>query len=293
MKIYLIHLNSCFRLKQTRSPIIVWPVIYVSLRLLRSSLLAFTTVIVLISTTATAQSVINGESIRYQQQRMVFLQWDQNKFTPKPGFLSLNPYYWLTWGLFYPSYHKNDLRPLSASGAQTQRLALAGTMNSIDGKYKLQSDTVRNTMLSAIAAQSGALSDAEPLWLLYYKKQFQPLLNYSAANILGPLPHDVGEKLVAEGLYDWYSNELARLKERVQGARSANMDRGSRILSYYRLLNEYKRISSVWAIRTASAAITLRITARRQQLVNYQSDIPLWTPQSDIQIVNRVLNHLQ
>jgi hypothetical protein len=109
-----------------------------------------------------AQREVNDESVRYQEQRMVYLQWDQDKFTPKPGFLSLNPYYWLTWGLFDPNYHKTDLRPLSATGPQTQRIALVGGMNSTDNNYKQTSDTVRNTALTSIAEQSGLLSDADP-----------------------------------------------------------------------------------------------------------------------------------
>src|ERR1700755_201197 len=114
-----------------------------------------------------AQEEIDDKSFRYQEQRMVFQQWDQNKFTPTSGFLGLNPYYWLTWGWFYPNYHKTDLRPLSATGPQTQRLALVAAMNSTDGRYKLQSDTVRNTALSQISSQSGLVSGADPLWFLY------------------------------------------------------------------------------------------------------------------------------
>src|ERR1700744_6023140 len=130
-------------------------------------------------TSCFAQEEIDDKSLRYQEQRMVYQQWDQNKFTPTSGFLGLNPYYWLTWGWFYPDYHNTDLRPLSAAGPQTQRLALVSAMNTTDGNYKLQSDTVRNTALSEIANQSGALSGADPLWLLYYSKEFQPVLNYS------------------------------------------------------------------------------------------------------------------
>ncbi|MCJ8208564.1 hypothetical protein MUY27_02510 [Mucilaginibacter sp. RS28] len=85
-----------------------------------------------------AQSIIKDDAVDNQNQRMVFLQWDQNKFYPKPGFLSLNPYYWLVWGLFDSNYHKTDIRPLSATGQQTQRLALVATMNGIDNRYKLQ-----------------------------------------------------------------------------------------------------------------------------------------------------------
>ena len=242
---------------------------------------------------AYAQSVIKDDAVDNQSQRMVFQQWDQNKFYPKAGFLSLNPYYWLVWGLFDPNYHKTDLRPLSATGPQTQRLALVGSMNSIDGNYKLNSDTVRNTALSQIANTSGLVSGADPLWLLYYNQQFQPLLNYSAATILGPLAAQVSARLVSEGTYDWYTGELAILKERVQAAHTTDMDRGSRIMAYYRLLKEYRVLAGVWAIRTSAAQKGLTRTAQQQQLHTGQATIPGWTPNTDVQIANGVLARRQ
>jgi hypothetical protein len=241
--------------------------------------------------TCFAQEKVNDESIRYQEQRMVFLQWNQNDFTPKAGFLDLNPYYWLVWGFFYPNYHDTDLRPLSATGPQTQRLALVAAQNSKDNNYKLHSDTVRNTALSQIASQSGLLSNADPLWLFYYSQQFAPLLNYSALSLLGPLTPKVSAKLVSEGMYNWYTHALGMLKERVQGARTTDMDRGSRILAYYRLLKEYKVLAGVWAIRTAAAQKDITMTAQLQQ---YKAGVftPVnWTPNTDVQIANQVLQH--
>jgi hypothetical protein len=240
-----------------------------------------------------AQEEINDEAFRYQEQRMVFQQWDQNKFKPTSGFLGLNPYYWLVWGWPYPNYHKTDLRPLSPTGPQTQRLALVAAMNTTDGKYKLQSDTVRNTALSQIASQSGLVSDADPLWLLYYNSEFKPVLNKSMVSILAGLSRQVSAKLISEGTYSWYNNELDMLKQRIQGAHSADMDRGSRILAYHRLLKEYRRLSAVWAIRTSSAQSTLTMTAQQQRLKTGQVTVTNWTPQTDIEIANKVLQHLQ
>lgn len=240
-----------------------------------------------------AQSIVQDQSIRYQQERMVYLQWDQNKFTPKAGFLSLNPYYWLTWGLFHSGYHKTDLRPLSASGPQTQRLALVGALNTTDNKYKVQSDTVRNTALAEIANQSGLVSDADPLWLLYYKGQLSPVINNSSASILSGLSPQVSGKLVSEGLYEWYKNELDMLRQRVNAAHSTDMDRGARILAYHRYLSEYRRLAGVWAIRTASAQSTLNMGEQQQRIKNNQVDVPDWTPHSDIEIANKVLKHVQ
>lgn len=233
------------------------------------------------------------KAVRYQQERMVYLQWDQNKFEPKAGFLSLNPYYWLTWGLFHPSYHKTDLRPLSASGPQTQRLALVGAMNTTDNKYKLQSDTVRNTALSEIANQSGFISDADPLWQLYYRNELQPVLNNSMGSILAGLSPQVSSKLVSEGLYSWYKNELDMLKERVNAAHNTTIDRGARIMAYHRYLMEYRRLAGVWAIRTSSAQATLNMTTQQRKLQAGQVTVSNWTPQTDIEIANKVLQHLQ
>lgn len=240
-----------------------------------------------------AQVPINDEAFRYQEQRMVFQQWDQNKFKPGKGFLGLNPWYWLVWGWPYPNYHKTDRRPLSATGPQTQRLALVAAMNTTDGNYKLQSDTIKTTAISQISDQSGLISGADPLWLLYYSNEFKPLLNNSRATILAGLSPRVSAKLVSEGLYSWYKNELDRLKQRVQGAHSADMDRGSRILAYHRLLKEYRRLSSVWAIRTSSAQSTLDMAAQEKKLKLNQVNVPDWTPQSDIAIANKVLQHIQ
>jgi len=238
-----------------------------------------------------SQAVVKDQAIENQSQRMVFQQWNQNSFYPKAGFLDLNPYYWLVWGLFDPNYHKTDLRPLSATGPQTQRLALVATLNSTDNKYKINSDTVRNTALSQIASQSGLLSDADPLWLLYYNQQFQPLLNYSAANILGPLSPQVSANLVSEGMYSWYTNELDRLKQRLNGARSADQDRGSRIMTYYRMLKEYQDLAGVWAIRVSTAQMTINMAASQRQLQKSASPISSWTPASDVQIANKVLQN--
>jgi hypothetical protein len=240
-----------------------------------------------------AQSVVKDQSLRYQQERMVYMQWDKNKFTPKAGFLSLNPYYWLVWGLFHPNYHKTDRRPLSVNGPQTQRLALVAALSATDNNYKLQSDTVRNTALSEIANQSGLITDADPLWQLYYKNELDPVINNNQPKILGPLAPEVSARLVTEGFYDWYKNELDMLKERIDAAHRTTLDRGARILAYHRYLMEYRNLAGIWAIRTASAAKTIAMTRDQQRLHSNAITAPVWTPQTDIEIARKVLTRIQ
>jgi hypothetical protein len=152
---------------------------------------------------------------------------------------------------------------------------------------------VRNTALSEIANQTGLVSDADPLWQLYYKNELKPVLNNSMTSILSGLSPQVSTKLVSEGLYGWYKNELDMLKERIDAAHSTTMDRGARILAYHRYLMEYRRLAGVWAIRTSSAQTTINMAAQQQKLQAGQVAVSNWTPQTDIQIAKQVLQHLQ
>ncbi|MBE9599899.1 hypothetical protein [Pedobacter sp. MC2016-24] len=235
-----------------------------------------------------AQKKINDESMRYQQERMVFKQWDKKKFTPTSGLLGLNPYYWLTWGLM-PGYKKTDLRPLSATGPQTQRLGLVGVMNETERSYKLESDTLRNTTLIEIATHSGVLSATDPLWVLYYSKELKPVMEHSANGILSPLPAKVQAAVISEGLYNWYKHELEILKERLDGARTADMDRGSRILAYHRMLMEYRTLAARWAIRTASAGLNIGRAADQQAVRGNRVEIQSWTPESDAALAREIV----
>ena len=113
------------------------------------------------------------------------------------------------------------------------------------------------------------------------------------ATILAGLSPPVSAKLVSEGLYSWYKNELDMLKERIDAAHNTTMDRGARIIAYHRYLMEYRRLAGVWAVRTSSAQVTLNMTAQQQKLQAGHVAVSNWTPQTDIRIAKQVLQHLQ
>jgi hypothetical protein len=192
-----------------------------------------------------AQKSIRDKNITNQQERMVFKQWDKKKFTPTSGWLGINPEYWLTWGL-HPNYPKTDLRPLGPYGPQTQRLALAAAMQSTANAYKLQADTLSNTALVELVNYSAAFSTVDPLWLLYYRKEFDPLLNNQQAYALNGVPFRERDYLLRTGAYDWFKEEADGLAERLDGAMNTTLDRGSRIIAYHRLLAEYRKLNASW-----------------------------------------------
>jgi len=69
------------------------------------------------------------------------------------------------------------------------------------------------------------------------------------------------------------------------------MDRGSRILAYYRMLKEYQTLAGVWAIRVSTAQKDMTMTTQQHQVQTNQVTFSNWTPQTDINIANQVLQH--
>jgi hypothetical protein len=239
--------------------------------------------------TAQAQKQIRDESITNQQERMVFRQWDRNKFTPTSGFLGLNPYYWLTWGL-HPNYPKTDLRPLGPAGPQTQRLGAVTGMQQTDKNYELQSDTLAQTSLLQIAGMSGVLSATDPLWILYYSRQLKGVTDFDPGGALAAVPQIAREQVIANGSLDWYTREIAILSERLEAARTTTVERGARILSYHRLLAECRRISSLWNDKVIAAAREPARVKVQENLTGQEIKIDGWTPESDVRTAKEILN---
>jgi len=201
-----------------------------------------------IAISAHGQQAIHDRAIEAQQERMVFKQWDQNKFYPKPNRIlgiPINPTWYLTWAL-HPDYPKLDRRPLSATGEQTQRLGLAVAMQASSAHYKQESDSVKNLASAEMARISGALSSADPLFQLYYKQALQPLDNpaeIAFENILSP---ELVDYMTDTGAYAWYLNQMKSLSERYGFARTLDMERGQRILMYHRIMLDMRGILKGW-----------------------------------------------
>lgn len=234
--------------------------------------------------------LVSDQAVENQSQRMVFQQWDPDRFYPKPGFFYTNPYYWLVWGLFDPNYPRIDRRPLAAAGPQTIRLGLVRSMGTASHGSKITADSLASSALSETVYHSAALSAADPLWLFYYRQQFRPLLEASPATLLGPLQPAVAAAVWSEGLYSWYSNELAILRERLYGALNADMSRAARIMTYYRLLAEYNRLSAIWNSRICTAGSMLAMQRARRRISSAASLYPAWQPGSDLGIASRILS---
>lgn len=244
--------------------------------------------------TASSQKIKRqtDKHIVHQQERMVHKSWNRKNFTPTKGFLGLNYQYWLTWA-WHPNYPKTDRRPLSANGPQTLRMGMVLAMQNTEAAYKLQSDTIRETAVSEAAAQSGLLSSADPLWTLYYKQEFEGLLDSTESDPLNGFSEELKTHLKNFGSMNWYNEERAELKERLLGAKSANMNRGSRLLSYHRMLKDYRKLQSSWAAKVRYAKTFLKITKHNTDQKNGHDAPPaLSTPKTDREIADEILKNM-
>ncbi|CDT00887.1 conserved exported hypothetical protein [Sphingobacterium sp. PM2-P1-29] len=231
---------------------------------------------------------ITDKHIVNQQERMVHKQWDRKKFTPTKGFLGLNYQYWLTWGL-HPNYPKLDRRPLSPSGPQTLRMGLVLAMQNSDEAYKRQADTIRNTAISELTHNSGIFSEADLLYVLYYKKEFSELREPESRQ-LESLPNEIVDYLKQKGVWEWYREERAALIERLEALKSADMERGSRIMGYHRMLMEYRTLNASWEAKKNNAQKFLNISKRLSGIKDAGlSSTSIKSSRTDIQIADDIL----
>jgi len=204
------------------------------------------------------QTPIYDKAIVAQQERMVYKEWDQDKFYPKPNQvlgIPTNPNWFLTWVL-HPNYPKLDRRPLSPSGEQTQRLGLAAAMKISSDYYKQHSDTIKSLTAKELTRISGAFSSLDPLYQLYYKKELSPLEDIEA-HAFPNIPASVKEYMQDNGGYNWYLKNMQLLAERYGFAKNLDMERGQRILMYHRIMLEMKKLLSNWNYRLALAGKVL------------------------------------
>ncbi|MBV2228524.1 MAG: hypothetical protein KUL85_16835 [Sphingobacterium mizutaii] len=258
---------------------------------MKISLIIWPVVLLLSLTESKAQNVKRqtDKHIVHQQERMVFKQWDRKKFTPIKGFLGLNYQYWLTWA-WHPNYPKTDLRPLSAAGPQTQRLLMVAAMKNTEEAYKLHADTLRNTTLSEMVNYAGVASVADPLWQLYYRHEFSPLIDGQNVDPMDGAEAEVRDYLTRTGAKEWYLEESRALAERLDAARNTNLDRGSRIMAYHRMLAEYRELSTLWEAKKNRAKLYLSLTKTNERAKVTDSSLAVPTGKTDRQIADDILS---
>lgn len=246
----------------------------------------------LASWNAAAQMTIHDRAIVAQQERMVYKEWDQDKFYPKPNRIlgvPTNLLWYMTWAL-HPNYPKTDRRPLSSQGEQTQRLALAAAMSITSDYYKKEADSIQLASVKELTRISGAFSELDPLYQMYYKKELKPLEN-PGEEAFDDVPSAVQAYLQEIGAFAWYQGEMGRLAERYQLAKKLDMERGQKILMYHRILQEMRQCLSRWQYQIHLSQQVVEFKSLKSQVPIEAGSPARWKETDDQKVIERIINN--
>lgn len=241
--------------------------------------------LIILSIDGFAQKKINDKGMTHQQERMVYKQWDKNKFTPSTKVLGVqvNPLWFVVWGM-HPNYINTDHRPLSPAGPQTIRIGLTTAMKNTSDNYKQQSDTLNTTALKEYTVHNNIY---EPLWDLYYSKELEPVLNSTPETLLQGLSPEARQYLIDTKLYERHVIKMAELKERLTLSRSAVAERGNRILYYHKLMLQYRTANEWWL--SVRNHVPKRLSTEKKLNSNKEGQNLSWTPETDKELAEKVV----
>lgn len=189
---------------------------------------------------------LNDPSIVAHNKRMVFESWGD--FRPYPKYtlgIQTNFAYATVWGWLSPSINQNykngaDIRPLKPTGLEVQRFAELEFQRSEAEKIKLQVDTLYTRNIQDLAHWTSATVEADPLWLLYYKKMLKPLKDFpdDPQNFIQwQLKDDkTYQNMLMNGGITQLEKELNLLKDKYKNSRTLDIPRGKRFLMYHETL---------------------------------------------------------
>lgn len=235
---------------------------------------------------------LNDPAIVAQHKRMVFESWGDWRPYPK-YFLGIqtNFAYATVWGMWAPNINRDykdgeDIRPLKPTGVQNQRFAQLKYEEEEAKKIKAASDTIYKRSVQDFAHWTSVTVDADPLWLLYYKRMLKPITEFpdTPQNFMQWRLKDqeAYQVLNTTGTLKRLQEELDLIKEKYAMSRSMDMPRGKRFMMYHETLLRWRKF--VQEIRKQNNKTTLLLDYKNILKDHSSSALPSgWTPASDKQ----------
>lgn len=246
------------------------------------------------------QKRLYDPAIVAQQKRQVFESWGDWRPYPKYNFLGIqtNFAYATVWGWLSPQRNRRykngeDIRPLKPQGGiELQRLGEVKLQEEETKKIKVEVDSIYKRNVQDFAHWTSATVDADPLWILYYKRMLKPLREFplkpSNYRDWGIKDQKTYEQLKRIGVI----NELQRKLDIIKGdytiARTLPMPRGKRFIKYHRCLNEWRNLKRVIKKYETQGTFITKISdmISKRKKIKYEA-------KTDTEIVESVINDYQ
>lgn len=273
---------------------------------MKNQLIKVTYVLLLSVTTSVYGQIsvkrLNDPAIVAQHKRMVFEKWGDWRPYPK-YFLGIqtNFAYATVWGMWAPKINRDykngsDIRPLKPTGIQNQRFAQLKLQEGEAKKIKAASDTIHKRSIQDFAHWTSATVDADPLWLLYYKRMLKPISEFpdTPQNFMEWRLKDQStyERLNTTGTLNRLQEELDLIKEKYSLSRTMDMPRGKRFIMYHETLIRWRKF--VQELKGYNDRTTLLLDYKNILSNHSSTSLPSnYTPATDQQIVENIMLQYQ
>lgn len=256
-----------------------------------------------------AQRLVKDNPLHAQTRRNVAISWgDWQPKAKKPwwsGGVNVNPNHEMVWGWMAPAfggnksrnknYQKKDIRPLSATGKETQR----NLMFSLQDDYMKQSLEEVNQINKNYAEQQALntylLSDVDPFYQIFFKKELSFVENFNVGKTVDLVNNrEVYTFLSSAGFVEEFNKSMIILKDRFSIAKKSTIERGQRIIFYHNILADYKSELDRFKnhIRTTTTYLSYKDKHGGNIKINHNdlSAFKNWTDK-DIQIAIEVIEY--
>lgn len=241
---------------------------------------------------------LNDPAIVAQHKRMTFESWGDWRPYPK-YFLGVqtNFAYATVWGMWAPKINRDykdgeDIRPLKPTGVQNQRFAQLKFQEEEAKKIKAASDTLYKRSVQDFAHWTSTTVDADPLWLLYYKRMLKPITEFPDAPqnfIEWRLKNQqIYETLNTTGTLKRLQEELDLIKDKYSMSRSMDMPRGKRFIMYHETLIRWRKFAQELRVYNNKTTLLLDYKNILKNYSPYKLPTP-WSPASDKKIVETIM----
>ena len=238
-------------------------------------------------------------SIVAQEKRQVFEKWGDWRPYPKYYLgIQTNFSYATVWGWLSPSINRDykngsDIRPLKANGLEVQRQVLNKTEENQTIQVGKSVDSLYQRNIADFAYWTSLTSDADPLWLLYFKSRLKPLIvfpEHPSSYDDWKLPsEEVYINLQRNGYLAQLQEDLDILKSNINIARKVDMPRGKRFLLYVETLKGWRKLMEKLKIYQEKTTFVLKYKKYLDKLKT--KVVPI--RKSDREIAQQVMEHYQ
>lgn len=256
--------------------------------------LHITVIIVFFSTNflfAQTVTIVQDKANNGQLKRMVFKQWDDWQPDPSTNWLGIpkDPIGWFYWRVLHHSYWKGeDQRPWKTGGQFQQNHIALLAQKDLDAKMVDTTNAMMQTNLATALSMSGGAADIP--YQLYFKNKFEDLfkdvIDYFQA-LQTKYPASFNEMINSPNGKK-YMEFLDVEKDRIETIHGLFVDRGSRMVSYFKILSELQPACEV--IKNYVRSYMLLAAMPPPEKIQHSKE-PGFDNSDDAKIVRELLNN--